>query len=82
MLSGVLQWLVNLTEVVIVAVAILFCGLIIGMSVFWALSRVVDRLSGETSELDHYEQERSETLHPDVISTRPDEDSSHSQPGV
>ncbi len=82
MLSGALQWLVNLAEVVIVAVAILFCGLVIGMSIFWVLSRVVDRLSGKTSELGLNQQERSETLQADVISIRPDEDSSHSQPGA
>jgi len=81
MLSGALRWLADLTEVVAVAAAILLSGLIIGMSVFWGLSRLVAKLSGQTPEFDPYEQERDETLHADVISIRTDEDSSHSQPG-
>lgn len=80
MLSEEFHWLVSLTEVVVVALAILLSGLTIGMSAFWFLSRVVDKLSGRTPELDPDEQERGEKLHADVISIPQDDDSSPSQP--
>jgi hypothetical protein len=61
MLSGALQWLANLTEVVIVALAILLSGLVIGMAAFWALARVLGKLSGQDPANDIDEEERDET---------------------
>jgi hypothetical protein len=60
MLSGALEWLANLTEVVLVALAILISGLVIGMGAFWALARILGKLSGEDSATDIDEEERDE----------------------
>ncbi len=82
MLSGALLWLVNLMEVVVVALAILLSGLIIGMAAFWALARVVGKLSGQTSTSDLYEEEGAENFHPEVVSIRPDEDPPSTEPKI
>jgi hypothetical protein len=82
MLSGTFRWLASLTEVAVAVLAILFSGLVIGMSAFWFLSHVVDKLSGHTPEVDSSEQEKEEDLHANVISIRPDDGSRPSQPRV
>jgi len=79
MLSGALLWLVNLAEVVIVALAILLSGLIIGMAAFWALARVLGKLSGQTSTSETYEEKGGD---PEVVSIRPDEGPPPTEPKI
>lgn len=69
------SWFAGLSEAAVAIAAVLFIGLLVGMTGFWLLSRLVKKLEGPTTELDSYEDEGEESECAEVGSICPDEDS-------
>jgi hypothetical protein len=71
--QGVVDWFVGLTEAAAVIAAVLFIGLVVGVSGFWMLSHGLGKLAGPSAELDPYEDEPDERDGTDVVSICPDD---------
>jgi len=74
-----ISWLIGLAEAAGVIAAVLFIGLIVGMTGFWMLSHFLKKLAGPTAELDSYEDTGEELDYAEVVPICPDEDSPPSQ---
>ena len=69
------SWFVGLTVAAVAIAAMLFIGLVVGMTGFWMLGYCLSKLAGPPTELDPYEDESEEMAGTNAVSIRSDEDS-------
>jgi len=67
-LWDLLQWFTSFVEVIAVITVILMAGLIIAMTAFWVLARILGRLAGPHIELDPDDYEIDSAPAGDVVS--------------